>query len=228
MMLIKTNSLRIYSGRLGRGAVGGTLEEKYVHLRRLRINNSRALEDIDVSFDSRVSVIFGPNAIGKTIVPHLSSSWLSFLSSDILPCNERSCHLSRCLKKRGQLFTVDYRPTYKSFNSGITPMRVLLFLCLLLSMIKTADAVDAGKEVTKVEKSGDWQVIEVAGNSGLLYRIASTSINNRTHNIVFDFGTLEGCHPTAGTLIEDLKFYRSSLDGGILIMAYKVPSEEGS
>src|SRR5258708_4348118 len=33
------------------------------------------------------------------------SSWLSFLSSDILACNERSCHLSRCLKEWVQLST---------------------------------------------------------------------------------------------------------------------------
>ena len=39
-----------------------------MHLTRLRINNFRALEEIDVSFDSRVSVIIGPNAIGKTTV----------------------------------------------------------------------------------------------------------------------------------------------------------------
>jgi hypothetical protein len=34
----------------------------------------------------------------------ISSSWLSFLSSDILACNERSCHLSSCLKEWVQLF----------------------------------------------------------------------------------------------------------------------------
>jgi hypothetical protein len=33
----------------------------------------------------------------------ISSSWLSFLSSDILACYERSFHLSRCLKEWGQL-----------------------------------------------------------------------------------------------------------------------------
>ena len=39
-----------------------------MHLKRLRINNFRALEDIDVNFDARVSVIIGPNAVGKTTV----------------------------------------------------------------------------------------------------------------------------------------------------------------
>lgn len=37
-----------------------------MHLKSLVIKNFRALEDIDVQFDSRVSVIVGPNAIGKT------------------------------------------------------------------------------------------------------------------------------------------------------------------
>src|SRR5277367_3730818 len=32
-----------------------------------------------------------------------SSSWFSFLLSDILACNERSFHLSRCLEEWGQL-----------------------------------------------------------------------------------------------------------------------------
>jgi hypothetical protein len=38
----------------------------------------------------------------------ISSSWLSFLSSDILACYERSFHLSRCLKEWGQLKANDY------------------------------------------------------------------------------------------------------------------------
>jgi predicted ATPase len=39
-----------------------------MHLTRLRVSNFRALEEIDVSFDCPVSVIIGPNAIGKTTV----------------------------------------------------------------------------------------------------------------------------------------------------------------
>ncbi len=39
-----------------------------MHLQRLRIENFRALQKIDVEFDARVSVIIGPNAIGKTTV----------------------------------------------------------------------------------------------------------------------------------------------------------------
>lgn len=39
-----------------------------MHLKSLSVKNLRALEDIDVSFDSRVSVIVGPNAVGKTTV----------------------------------------------------------------------------------------------------------------------------------------------------------------
>src|SRR4051812_34183992 len=39
-----------------------------MHLRTLKIKNFRALEDIHVEFDRRVSVIVGPNAVGKTTV----------------------------------------------------------------------------------------------------------------------------------------------------------------
>jgi len=39
-----------------------------MHLKRLRVENFRALERIDVEFDTRTSVIIGPNAIGKTTV----------------------------------------------------------------------------------------------------------------------------------------------------------------
>jgi predicted ATP-dependent endonuclease of OLD family len=39
-----------------------------MHLHRLRISNFRAIEDIEVEFDSLVSVIIGPNAIGKTTI----------------------------------------------------------------------------------------------------------------------------------------------------------------
>jgi predicted ATPase len=37
-----------------------------MHLKSVHIRNFRALEEIDVDFDSRVSVVVGPNAIGKT------------------------------------------------------------------------------------------------------------------------------------------------------------------
>lgn len=39
-----------------------------MHLKSLSVKNLRALEDINVSFDSRVSVVVGPNAVGKTTV----------------------------------------------------------------------------------------------------------------------------------------------------------------
>ena len=39
-----------------------------MHLKRLRVENFRALEEIDVEFETLVSVIIGPNAIGKTTV----------------------------------------------------------------------------------------------------------------------------------------------------------------
>ncbi|MDE2463579.1 MAG: AAA family ATPase, partial [Alphaproteobacteria bacterium] len=39
-----------------------------MHLKRLRVTNFRALDDIDVTLDTRVSVIIGPNAVGKTTV----------------------------------------------------------------------------------------------------------------------------------------------------------------
>jgi AAA15 family ATPase/GTPase len=39
-----------------------------MHLHKLRISNFRAIENIEVEFDSLVSVIIGPNAIGKTTI----------------------------------------------------------------------------------------------------------------------------------------------------------------
>ena len=39
-----------------------------MHLQRLQVENFRAIEKIDVEFDSLVSVIIGPNAIGKTTI----------------------------------------------------------------------------------------------------------------------------------------------------------------
>jgi hypothetical protein len=39
-----------------------------MHLHKLRIANFRAIENIDAEFDSLVSVIIGPNAIGKTTI----------------------------------------------------------------------------------------------------------------------------------------------------------------
>jgi hypothetical protein len=61
--------------RTGGGAAGRLSGRRHVrvkrepmHLKRLRVENFRALEKIDVEFDTLVSVIIGPNAIGKTTV----------------------------------------------------------------------------------------------------------------------------------------------------------------
>jgi hypothetical protein len=44
------------------------MEKARMKLSRLRIQNFRALEEIDVEFDTQVSVIIGPNAVGKTTI----------------------------------------------------------------------------------------------------------------------------------------------------------------
>jgi predicted ATP-dependent endonuclease of OLD family len=39
-----------------------------MHLKSVRIKNFRLLEDIEATFDTKVSVIVGPNACGKTTI----------------------------------------------------------------------------------------------------------------------------------------------------------------
>jgi recombinational DNA repair ATPase RecF len=39
-----------------------------MHIHNIKVKNFRALEDIYVEFDSKVNVIVGPNAAGKTTV----------------------------------------------------------------------------------------------------------------------------------------------------------------
>ena len=55
------------------------------------------------------------------------SSWCSFLSSDILACNERSFHLSRCLKEWDQLY---YRSDHHPL--GIASQRIIGILIIIL------------------------------------------------------------------------------------------------
>src|SRR5258707_15453841 len=68
------------------------------------------------------------------------SSWLSFLSSDILACNERSCHLSRCLKEwvqlsRASLFRavalVQQTPTSAPDTRGLAPWQAQKTIALI-------------------------------------------------------------------------------------------------
>jgi len=49
----------------------------------------------------------------------ISSSWLSFLSSDILACYERSFHLSRCLKEWVQLYLPNYASAIVTTNEVV-------------------------------------------------------------------------------------------------------------
>lgn len=39
-----------------------------MHIQQVQIKNFRALEDIEITFDNRVNVIVGPNAVGKTTI----------------------------------------------------------------------------------------------------------------------------------------------------------------
>jgi hypothetical protein len=101
-----------------------------------------------------------------------------------------------------------------------------IILAGALSATCTAYGVDATNNLTEIKKAGHWQVLEFAGANQLLYRLATTSINNGNTNIVFDFFPSKGCLPAPAVMIMEFDSYQKSLDEGIVIMEYSIPRDK--
>lgn len=99
--------------------------------------------------------------------------------------------------------------------------RTLLFIALLCGT-HSSYGVDKSNSMTETNRIGSWQVIEFAAPTQLIYRLASTSINDPRANVVFDFVPSKGCDPGPAVMIFEFESYIESLDGGQAIYAYKI------
>jgi hypothetical protein len=104
-----------------------------------------------------------------------------------------------------------------------------LMAFLVIAFVWTsAWAVDASSRLTDTMKIGRWQVMEIAADRQLIYRIGATSSNEPTMNITFDFVPMLNCAPKAATLIMQLDEYDATYDDGAFVLSYKVPGKKES
>lgn len=89
-------------------------------------------------------------------------------------------------------------------------------------------AVDANKLITANQTFGDWRVVEFAGATKLLYRVASIALNDKNFTLTFDLGSLRDCRPSQGALIIQMTKYSKEFDDAFLPFQYKIPGSPES
>jgi hypothetical protein len=102
-----------------------------------------------------------------------------------------------------------------------------IILTCALTVACAGHAVDFTNKMTEIKKSGHWQVVEFAGANQLMYRLATTSINNNNINLVFDFLPSKDCLPSPAVMIIEFDSYKKVFDEGLTLMEYKLPREKG-
>lgn len=107
----------------------------------------------------------------------------------------------------------------------------VVFLFIYISFFtvnNNAYAFDESDNMKIISKKANWFVIEYAAATQLIYRIGSDAANQSGMHIVFDFAVSQKCEPRPAELIVDFGKYLESLDGGKLLMQYKLPGQKQS
>jgi hypothetical protein len=91
-----------------------------------------------------------------------------------------------------------------------------------LFSFKPVFAVDASNVASIIYESGSWQVVEIPGRSKILYRVATNSINVKDTHLSIDL--VSNCQPNPAIMIKKFQKYSRELNGGMLILQYKVPN----
>ena len=102
--------------------------------------------------------------------------------------------------------------------------KIILYLFLFVSL--PVNSIDLTNKMSEKRKFEKWQVIEFLGSKQLLYRLATTSINEKESHIVFDFLPSKKCIPSAALMIQKLESYKKISGKGLLILSFKFPKEK--
>lgn len=109
----------------------------------------------------------------------------------------------------------------KTNNSGALKFSIFLMTSVILFLSKNANAVDASNFSKIIYKAGSWQVVEIHAKTKVLYRIATDSLNVKDTHLTIDF--LGKCKPEPVVMIKKFEAYNPSLNGGMLMLEYKIP-----
>jgi hypothetical protein len=95
--------------------------------------------------------------------------------------------------------------------------------CLSFSFLISTSccAVDATNVAKIIYESGGWKVVEIAGQSKMLYRIATDSINIKDTHLTIDF--ISQCKADSVVMVKKFQEYNPILNNGKLILQYRIP-----
>jgi hypothetical protein len=106
---------------------------------------------------------------------------------------------------------------------------IILLTAFLIIITSPSFSADLSKSFTGETKSGDWKILEFAGQRQLIYRIGSTSVNyENNYLLTFDFVPSNNCEPTPAIMILQQSSYNPNFDDGVLFFKYKLPGLEES
>ncbi len=109
----------------------------------------------------------------------------------------------------------------KTYAFGNLRYSIFILASAILFLSKNVNAVDASNFSKIIYKAGSWQVVEIHAKTKVLYRIATDSLNVKDTHLTIDF--LEKCKPEPVVMIKKFKTYSPSLNGGMLMLEYKIP-----
>ncbi len=109
-------------------------------------------------------------------------------------------------------------------------IRLLIFIFLLL-ITQSSYAIDETEKLSQKKQIGEWIVLEFLMPNQIIYRLATTSINEKEINIVFDYIPTKDCIPSPAIMVLQSKSYaNNSKEGeeGVGVMEYKIPNQRQS
>lgn len=95
--------------------------------------------------------------------------------------------------------------------------------CLSSSLLVSTSccAVDATSVAKIIYESGGWKVVEIAGKSKMLYRIATDSINIKDTHLTIDF--IRQCKADPVVMVKKFPKYNPMLNNGKLMLQFRIP-----
>ena len=109
---------------------------------------------------------------------------------------------------------------FRKYNISNNLISLFIFFvsCFISS---SSNAVDASSAAKVIYQNGSWKIVEITGNSKILYRIATDSINLKDTHLTIDF--LKQCKAEPVVMIKKFSIYNPLLNKGKLILQYRIP-----
>lgn len=99
----------------------------------------------------------------------------------------------------------------------------LVIFCFINCASSVTHAIDASNVLKIKYEYKAWKIVEFQLPKGILYRLATDSINITETHLTFNF--IKGCTASPAVMIKNFKTYNPSMADGSIILQYKVSNK---